>query len=560
MADHFPWLTAIVLLPLVAALFIPLLPDHNGKIVRWFALGVGITDLLLMCYTFLTHYDPSNSSFQLIEKYSWLPQIGFSWAVSVDGISMPLVLLAGFVTTLSMWASWQVDRKPRLFYFLMLVLYSAQIGVFVAQDLLLFFIQWELELVPVYLLVSIWGGQRRRYAATKFLIYTAAASIFILVAGLALALMGDGPTTFDIAELSLKNYSLGLELLLYAGLLIAFGVKLAIFPLHTWLPDAHGEASAPVSMILAGVLLKMGGYGLIRLNLDLLSDAHIYFAPVLAILGVVNIIYGAFASFGQNNMKRRLAYSSVSHMGFVLLGIASFTDLGVSGAMLQMLSHGLIAALLFFLAGVTYDRTHTLAMDQMRGIGQLMPKVFALFTAAAMASLALPGMSGFASELAVFVGVTSSDIYSSTFCRVTVFLAAVGVILTPIYLLSMLRQVFYGTTADLACEVGNASLQNQDVEGAVCFGTDCVLPGQAVFRDARKREVAISMAFLIPIVAIGVYPKLATGIYDVKTVAVNSQVRESYTIAKANPEFFALSPFQRSISASDVATAPSLAE
>jgi NAD(P)H-quinone oxidoreductase subunit 4 len=560
MADHFPWLTAIVLLPLVAALFIPLLPDRNGKIVRWFALGVGITDLLLMCYTFLTHYDPSNSSFQLIEKYSWLPQIGFSWAVSVDGISMPLVLLAGFVTTLSMWASWQVDRKPRLFYFLMLVLYSAQIGVFVAQDLLLFFIQWELELVPVYLLVSIWGGQRRRYAATKFLIYTAAASIFILVAGLALALMGDGPTTFDIAELSLKNYSLGLELLLYAGLLIAFGVKLAIFPLHTWLPDAHGEASAPVSMILAGVLLKMGGYGLIRLNLDLLSDAHIYFAPVLAILGVVNIIYGAFASFGQNNMKRRLAYSSVSHMGFVLLGIASFTDLGVSGAMLQMLSHGLIAALLFFLAGVTYDRTHTLAMDQMRGIGQLMPKVFALFTAAAMASLALPGMSGFASELAVFVGVTSSDIYSSTFCRVTVFLAAVGVILTPIYLLSMLRQVFYGTTADLACEVGNASLQNQDVEGAVCFGTDCVLPGQAVFRDARKREVAISMAFLIPIVAIGVYPKLATGIYDVKTVAVNSQVRESYTIAKANPEFFALSPFQRSISASDVATAPSLAE
>lgn len=513
-----------------------------------------------MCYTFLTHYDPSNSSFQLVEKYSWLPQIGFSWAVSVDGISMPLVLLAGFVTTLSMWASWQVDRKPRLFYFLMLVLYSAQIGVFVAQDLLLFFIQWELELVPVYLLVSIWGGQRRRYAATKFLIYTAAASIFILVAGLALALMGDGPTTFDIAELSLKNYSLGLELLLYAGLLIAFGVKLAIFPLHTWLPDAHGEASAPVSMILAGVLLKMGGYGLIRLNLDLLSDAHIYFAPVLAILGVVNIIYGAFASFGQNNMKRRLAYSSVSHMGFVLLGIASFTDLGVSGAMLQMLSHGLIAALLFFLAGVTYDRTHTLAMDQMRGIGQLMPKVFALFTIAAMASLALPGMSGFASELAVFVGVTSSDIYSSTFCTVTVFLAAVGVILTPIYLLSMLRQVFYGTTADLACEVGNANLQNQDVEGAVCFGTDCVLPGQAVFRDARKREVAISMAFLIPIVAIGVYPKLATGIYDVKTVAVNSQVRESYTIAKANPEFFALSPFQRSMSAAKVATAPSLAE
>lgn len=559
MADHFPWLTAIILFPLIAAFLIPLLPDRNGKTVRWFALSVGVLDFLLMVYTFWTHYDSSNSSFQLVEKYPWLPQIGFSWAVSVDGISMPLVLLAGFVTTLAMWASWQVDRKPRLFYFLMLVLYAAQIGVFVAQDLLLLFIQWELELVPVYLLVSIWGGQKRRYAATKFLIYTAAASIFILVAGLALALSGDGPVTFDLADLALKNYSLGLELLLYAGLLIAFGVKLAIFPMHTWLPDAHGEASAPVSMILAGVLLKMGGYGLIRLNLELLSDAHIYFAPVLAILGVVNIIYGAFASFAQNNMKRRLAYSSVSHMGFVLLGIASFTDLGVSGAMLQMLSHGLIAALLFFLAGVTYDRTHTLAMDQMRGMGQLMPKVFALFTAGALASLALPGMSGFASELAVFVGFTSSDIYSSTFCTVTVFLAAVGVILTPIYLLSMLRQVFYGTSADLACEVGNAGLQNQDVEGAVCFGTDCVLPDQAVFRDARKREVAISMAFLIPIVAIGVYPQLATKVYDVKTVAVNSQVRESYTIAKANPEFFAQGLFQRSI-AQKVAQAPTLSE
>lgn len=559
MADHFPWLTAIILFPLIAAFLIPLLPDRNGKTVRWFALSVGVLDFLLMVYTFWTHYDSSNSSFQLVEKYPWLPQIGFSWAVSVDGISMPLVLLAGFVTTLAMWASWQVDRKPRLFYFLMLVLYAAQIGVFVAQDLLLLFIQWELELVPVYLLVSIWGGQKRRYAATKFLIYTAAASIFILVAGLALALSGDGPVTFDIADLALKNYSLSLELLLYAGLLIAFGVKLAIFPMHTWLPDAHGEASAPVSMILAGVLLKMGGYGLIRLNLELLSDAHIYFAPVLAILGVVNIIYGAFASFAQTNMKRRLAYSSVSHMGFVLLGIASFTDLGVSGAMLQMLSHGLIAALLFFLAGVTYDRTHTLAMDQMRGMGQLMPKVFALFTAGALASLALPGMSGFASELAVFVGFTSSDIYSSTFCTVTVFLAAVGVILTPIYLLSMLRQVFYGTSADLACEVGNAGLQNQDVEGAVCFGTDCVLPDQAVFRDARKREVAISMAFLIPIVAIGVYPQLATKVYDVKTVAVNSQVRESYTIAKANPEFFAQGLFQRSI-AQKVAQAPTLAE
>jgi NADH dehydrogenase subunit M (EC 1.6.5.3) len=261
--------------------------------------------------------------------------------------------------------------------------------------------------------------------------YTAIASIFILVAGLAMAFSGD-TTTFDIAALRLKDFSLPMELLLYAGLLVSFGVKLAIFPLHTWLPDAHGEASSPVSMILAGVLLKMGGYGLIRLNMELLPNAHVYFAPVLAILGAVNIVYGALNSFGQTNMKRRLAYSSISHMGFVLLGIASFTDIGVSGAMLQMISHGLIASMLFFLAGVTYDRTHTMMMDKMGGIGQVMPRVFALFTAGAMASLALPGMSGFAGEIAVFMGMTTSDVYGSTFRTVTVFLSAVGLILTPI--------------------------------------------------------------------------------------------------------------------------------
>jgi len=545
-ADRFPWLTAIVLLPLVASLLIPVLPDKDGKRVRWYALGVGLADFVLMCYTFWKHYDASSATFQLVEKYDWVPQLGLSWAVSVDGLSVPLVLLAGLVTTLSIFAAWQVDLKPRLFYFLMLVLYSAQIGVFVAQDVLLLFIMWEVELIPVYLLVSIWGGQKRQYAATKFLLYTAAASIFILVAGLAMALYGGGNVTFDMVELGMKDYPLGLELLLYAGLLIAFGVKLAVFPLHTWLPDAHGEASSPVSMILAGVLLKMGGYGLIRLNLELLTDAHVYFAPLLAMLGVVNIIYGGFNSFAQSNMKRRLAYSSVSHMGFVLLGIASFTDLGINGAMLQMISHGLIASVLFFLAGVTYDRTHTMAMKEMGNIGQAMPKVFALFTIGAMASLALPGMSGFASELSVFVGVTTSDIYGSTFRTVTVFLASVGVILTPIYLLSMLRQVFYNSgavpTCDItpSCDITDADLQNQGDQEAVCFGTNCVLPAEAEFSDARPREVFIAACFLVLIIGIGVYPKMAMQMYDVKTVAVNAQVRQSYTeIAQGNPQIYA---------------------
>jgi len=250
--------------------------------------------------------------------------------------------------------------------------------------------------------------------------------------------------TLNIAELALKNYPLTLEVLAYTGFLIAFGVKLPIFPFHTWLPDAHSEASAPVSMVLAGVLLKMGGYGLIRFNMEILPDAHIKFAPLLIILGVVNIVYGAFTAFGQTNLKRRLASSSISHMGFVLVGIASFTDLGMNGAMLQMLSHGLIAAALFYLSGVAYERTHTLMMDEMGGMAKLMPKTFALFTTASMESLAFPGMSGFVSELSIFLGIAQSDAYSSTFKVVVTVLAGVGLILTPIYLLSMLRVVFYG--------------------------------------------------------------------------------------------------------------------
>jgi len=501
---QFPWLTTIILLPLLASLAIPLLPDKEGKTVRWYALGVGLLDFALTIYAFWQHYDLQNSTFQFVETYPWIPQLGLNWSLAVDGLSMPLIVLTCLVTTLATLAAWRVNQKPRLFYALMLVMYSAQIGVFAAQDLLLFFLMWELELVPVYLLIAIWGGQKRRYAATKFILYTAAGSVFILVAALAMAFYGD-TVTFDMQQLAHKHYPIALELLVYTGFLISFGVKLPIFPLHTWLPDAHSEASAPVSMILAGVLLKMGGYGLIRMNMEMLPNAHIHFAPVLVILGVVNIIYGAMTAFAQDNLKRRLAYSSISHMGFVLIGIASFTELGMNGAVLQMLSHGLIAAALFYLSGVTYERTHTLAMEKMGGMAQEMPKVFALFTAGSMASLALPGMSGFVGELSVFLGVTTSDAYSSVFKVVVVLLAAVGLILTPIYLLSMLRQVFYG----------------KNNSGLII---------EKYMADAKPREIFITACLLVPIIGIGLYPKIATQTYDVKTVAVAAQVRNALPV------------------------------
>ncbi|MEB3149500.1 MAG: NAD(P)H-quinone oxidoreductase subunit 4 [Sphaerospermopsis sp.] len=505
-----PWLSAIIFLPLVASLAIPLIPDKDGKTIRWYGLGVAFADLALMIYAVWQGYDFQSSALQLTETYSWIPQIGLNWALAIDGLSMPLVLLTGLINTLAIFAAWKVTNKPRLFYALMLVMYSAQLGVFLAQDLLLFFLMWEIELVPVYLLISIWGGKNRRYAATKFILYTAAASIFILVAGLTMAFYGDH-FTFNMTELGLKEYPQLLELALYAGFLIAYGVKLPIFPFHTWLPDAHGEASAPGSMILAGVLLKMGGYALIRFNMEMLGDAHAVFAPVLAILGVVNIVYGACCAFAQTNLKRRLAYSSIAHMGFVLIGIASYTEIGISGAVLQMVSHGLIAASLFFLSGVTYERTHTLMMNQMGGIAKVMPRTFALFTAGAMASLALPGMSGFVGELMVFLGIGTSDVYSSSFKVVVIFLSAVGVILTPIYLLSMLRQVFYGKQSE-------------------------ELHLDTVVADVKPRELFITACLLLPIIGIGFYPKLVTETYDVKTVDVAAHARQVLpVIARQQP-------------------------
>lgn len=507
---EFPWLTAIILFPLLASIPIPFLPDQDGKTVRWYALSVGILEFALILFTFGRHYDFHHSGLQLVESYPWVSQLGLNWAVGVDGLSMPLVILTGLVTTLSIVAAWNVTHKPRLFFFLMLALYSAQIGVFVAQDILLFFLMWELELVPVYLLISIWGGEKKLYAATKFILYTAIGSIFILIAGLAMAFYGD-TVTFNLTELAQKHYSLTFELLVYIALLIAFGVKLPIFPFHTWLPDAHSEAPAPVSMILAGVLLKMAGYALIRMNIEILPNAHAIMAPALAMLGVVNIIYASLTAFAQDNLKRRMAYSSIAHMGFVLLGLAAFTTLGISGALLQMISHGLIASALFFLSGVAYERTHTLAMDKMGGLAKSMPTTFALFTAGSLASLALPGMSGFVSELAVFLGFSMSDAYSTTFKAIVIILAAIGVILTPIYLLSMLRRVFYGEPSQAL-----------------------TLPSFGL--DAKPREAFVALCLLVPIIAIGVYPKLATQVYDAKTVEVASRARDVLQLIAEEPQ------------------------
>lgn len=512
---NFPWLTTIILFPVVASLLIFLFPveaetpqqekkaeyPKTAKKVRWYALIVGLIDFALIVYVFYTQYDLSNPNLQLVESYAWIPDLDLNWSVGADGLAMPLILLTGFMTTLATLAAWPVTLKPRLFYFLMLAMYGGQIAVFAVQDMLLFFLVWELELIPVYLLLSIWGGKKRLYAATKFILYTAGGSLFILLAALTMAFYGD-TVTFDMSAIAAKDFAINFQLLLYGAFLIAYGVKLPIFPLHTWLPDAHGEATAPVHMLLAGILLKMGGYALIRMNAGMLPDAHAIFAPALVILGVVNIVYAALTAFAQRNLKRKIAYSSISHMGFVLIGIGSFTELGLSGAVLQMVSHGLIGASLFFLVGATYDRTHTLMLDEMGGVGQRMRKIFAMWTTCSMASLALPGMSGFVAELMIFVGFATSDAYNTTFKVIVVFLAAVGVILTPIYLLSNLREIFYGK-------------ENKE------------LVSHEALIDAEPREVFIIACLLVPIIGIGLYPKILTQTYDATTTQLTARLRQS---------------------------------
>nr|YP_004376556.1 NADH-plastoquinone oxidoreductase subunit 4 [Ptilidium ciliare var. pulcherrimum]ADK89650.1 NADH-plastoquinone oxidoreductase subunit 4 [Ptilidium ciliare var. pulcherrimum] len=489
--NHFPWLTIIVLFPISAGLLIPFFSSQGNRTIRWYTLGVCLLEFLLITYIFCYHYQFNNNNIQLKEDYNWINFMDFHWRLGIDGFSIGLILLTGFVTTLATLAAWPVTRNPELFYFLMLAMYSGQIGLFASQDILLFFFMWELELLPIYLLLIIWGGKRRLYAATKFILYTASSSIFILVGALIMGFHESNSSIFDFQSLISKTYPLELEVIIYSSFLIAYAVKLPILPFHTWLPDTHGEAHYSTCMLLAGILLKSGGYGLVRINMELLPHAHYLFAPWLVSVGAFQIVYSALTSLSQRNLKRRIAYSSVSHMGFVLIGIGSITNIGLNGAILQMISHGLIGTSLFFLSGISYDRTRTLFLHEMGGIATKMPKIFALFTSFSMASLALPGTSGFAGELMIFLGIVDNPNYSFVFRMTIIAIQAIGIILTPIYLLSMLRQMFYGY------KLSNISI--------------------TYLMDAGPREIFISICLFIPIIGIGIYPNFVLFIWDNKT-------------------------------------------
>nr|YP_009916790.1 NADH-plastoquinone oxidoreductase subunit 4 [Primula pulchella]ASM91922.1 NADH-plastoquinone oxidoreductase subunit 4 [Primula pulchella] len=478
--NYFPWLTIIVVFPIFLGSFIFFLPHRGNRITRWYTIGICLLELLLTTYVFCYHFQWDDPLIQLVEDYKWIDFFHFHWKLGIDGLSIGPILLTGFITTLATLAAFPVTRDSRLFHFLMLAMYSAQIGLFSSQDLLLFFIMWELELIPVYLLLSMWGGKKRLYSATKFILYTAGGSVFLLMGVLGISLYSSNEPLLNFETLANQSYPVALEIIFYIGFFIAFAVKLPIIPLHTWLPDTHGEAHYSTCMLLAGVLLKMGAYGLVRINMELLPHAHSLFSPWLMIIGTMQIIYAASTSSGQRNLKKRIAYSSVSHMGFIIIGIGSITDTGLNGAILQIISHGFIGAALFFLAGTSYDRTRLAYLDEMGGIAILMPKIFTMFSSFSMASLALPGMSGFVAELIVFFGViTSQKLFLMPKIIITLVMA-IGMVLTPIYLLSMSRQMFYGYKF---FNVPNS-----------------------YFFDSGPRELFVSISIFLPIVGIGFYP------------------------------------------------------
>ncbi len=478
--NSFPWLTIIVVLPIFAGFLIVFLPHRGNRAIRWYTLSTCILELLLTTYAFCYHFKSDDPLIQLVEDYKWIHFFYFHWRLGIDGLSIGPILLTGFITTLATLAAWPVTRDSRFFHFLMLAMYSGQIGSFSSRDLLLFFIMWEFELIPVYLLLSMWGGKKRLYSATKFILYTAGGSVFLLIGVLGVGLYSSNEPTFDFETLANQSYPAALEIIFYIGFFIAFAVKLPIIPLHTWLPDTHGEAHYSTCMLLAGILLKMGAYGLVRVNMELLPHAHSIFSPWLMIVGTMQIIYAASTSPGQRNLKKRIAYSSVSHMGFLIIGIASITDTGLNGAILQIISHGFIGAALFFLAGTSYDRIRLAYLDEIGGIAIPMPKIFTMFISFSMASLALPGMSGFVTELTIFFGIITSQKYFLMPKILITFVMAVGMILTPIYLLSMLRQMFYGYKL---FNVPNSS-----------------------FFDSGPRELFVSISIFLPVIGIGIYP------------------------------------------------------
>ena len=441
----FPILTSLVALPIAGALALLLVKDDEGNAgaIRRIALivsGLVFVEALLLWYRF----DPSSADFQFVEHRAWIPAFGISYSVGVDGISLFLLVLTAFLTPLALLSSWEsIHKKTRAFSMCILLLESAMLGVFVSIDLFLFYVFWDAMLIPMYFLIGVWGYERRVYASVKFILYTMAGSVLMLLAILGLATLAStttGAYTFDLVTLYSLQVPAHLQFWFFLAFALAFAIKVPLFPFHTWLPDAHVEAPTAGSVILAGVLLKMGTYGLVRFAFPLFPLAASYFAPYLAGLAVIGIIYGALVAMVQPDLKKLVAYSSVSHMGFIVLGIAAMTTEGVQGAVYQMLNHGISTGGLFLIVGMLSDRRHTRAIAAFGGLKKVAPRLVAVFLLVTLSSIGLPGLNGFVGEFLILLG---TFMWSPKFA----VLAATGVVLSATYMLWMFQRVNYGPVA-----------------------------------------------------------------------------------------------------------------
>jgi NAD(P)H-quinone oxidoreductase subunit 4 len=432
-------LSALVLIPLLGVVLIGLLPRSlPPNIARVVALiTTAITFILSVVLALQFDSISLNSQFQ--ELLPWIEPLGLSYQLGVDGLSLPLVVLNGLLTWIAIYSTEESIQRPRLYYILVLLLNTGVAGAFLSENLLLFFLFYELELIPLYFLIAIWGGIRRGYAATKFLIYTAVSGILILAAFLGTVWLSNAPT-FGYASIHTEGMPLMTQFLLLGLLLVGFGIKIPLFPFHTWLPDAHVEASTPISVLLAGVLLKLGTYGLLRFGLGLFPESWAVLSPWLATWAVVSVLYGAFTAIAQTDMKKMVAYSSIAHMGYVLLAGAAANPLSILGTVFQMVSHGLISAMLFLLVGVVYKKTGTRDITILKGLlnpERGMPIVGSLMVTGVMASAGIPGMMGFISEFLIFRG-------SFPVFPVQTLVSMIGTGLTAVYFLLLVNRTFFG--------------------------------------------------------------------------------------------------------------------
>ncbi|HEU0294515.1 MAG TPA: NADH-quinone oxidoreductase subunit M [Anaerolineales bacterium] len=476
-------LTLLTFFPLLGILVLFFIPGENKNALRWTALVTSLVTFGISLWV-LAMFNPADVSLQLEAQYPWIQIAGWNiqYYLGIDGLSILLVLLTTFLTPISILSTWTaVEERVKDFMIFFLLLEIGMTGVFLAQDLFLFYIFWEFTLVPMYFLIGIWGGPRRIYSAIKFFLYTMAGSILML---LAILWLGIYHQTFSLPELVAKgNIEAGTQMWLFLAFTAAFAIKVPMWPLHSWLPDAHVEAPTAGSVILAGVLLKMGTYGFLRFNLSLFPDATVQAAPWIALFATIGIIYGAAVSYAQADVKKLVAYSSVSHLGFVMLGLFALNPQGIAGAILQMINHGLSTGALFLLVGMIYEQTHTREINAYGGLWKITPIFGAIMLIVSLSSMGLPGLNGFVGEFTILLGAFGSQAIGNAWYAA---ISALGVIMAAVYILYMFQKMFLGPQGEIVDEVKNH--------------------GHGI-RDLNWREIAIMVPILILIFWIGLYPK-----------------------------------------------------